>query len=75
MRWDFKLELCLTLAEGMTVVRPFSMAFGAMMSSGLMSRFSSSSNALQHSFKRSVQVQTIGATHVQMISDEMKLQH
>jgi len=40
-----------------------------------MSRFSSSSNALQHSFKRSVQVQTIGATHVQMISDEMELQH
>ena len=75
MRWDFKLELCLAPAEGMTVVRPFSMAFGAMMSSGLMSRFSSSSNALQHSFKRSVQVQTIGATHVQMISDEMKLQH
>jgi len=61
MRWDFKIEVCLMPAEGMTVVMPFSKALGVMMSSGLMSRFNNSSNALHHRFRRSVQVQKISA--------------
>ncbi len=59
--------------RAMTVVMPFSKAFGVMMSSGLMSRFNSSSNALQHRFKRLVRVQKISAAQVVKAGEEMGL--